>query len=95
MVRPEWKDISYQIIRESGRILHTHKEKAQSIRAIRPDRRKKEDSELKRDEAEAAPATSIITAASDKPYIDVSKLPRVSIDYATLKDCINHKMTMC
>lgn len=36
-VRPEWEDISYQLIRKSGRILHTHTKYIQSFTGIKPD----------------------------------------------------------
>ena len=44
-VRPEWKNISYQLIKESGRILHTHKEKSQSFKAIKHSKEDPEDTQ--------------------------------------------------
>ena len=37
-VRPEWETISYQIIEESGRILHDHTEDIQSYTSIKSSR---------------------------------------------------------
>lgn len=94
-VRPEWEAISYQIIRESGRILHTHTEKAQSFNAIKM--RKVDYEEAKNNASPVVPSASLSSNDSNNlnvPYIDVSALQPAYIDMATLKDAFSHKMTM-
>lgn len=86
-IRPEWEKISYQIIQESGRILHSHTEEAQSFTAIKADKMDLEEAE------KYIPSTSS-SVASSGDYIDVSKLHPALIDMAILHDSLRHKMTM-
>ena len=86
-VRPEWERISYQIIQESGRILHCHTEEAQSFTAIKADKTDLE-------EAEKYVPTDSLSIVSFGEYIDVSKLSNAYIDVAILHDSLRHKMTM-
>lgn len=88
-VRPEWKDISYQLIRESGRVLHTHTEQAQSFTGIKPRK-----TSPKEDPEDPAEKTSDALSSSPEPptYIDVVSLPVVHIDIATYNDSLRHKM---
>ena len=89
-VRPEWKNISYQLIKESGRILHTHKEKSQSFKAIKHSKEDLVDTEnlekANNPEAEIPSPVAI--------EVDASSLPISQIDSALLHDCLHHKMTM-
>ena len=86
-VRPEWKDISYQLMKESGRILHTHKEKSQSFKAIKNSKDDPEDTE------KASTPVAVIPSPNKIP-VDASSLPISPIDSALLHDCLRHKMTM-
>ena len=89
-VRPEWKNISYQLIKESGRILHTHKEKYQSFKAIKHSKEDLVDTEnlekANNPEAEIPSPVAI--------EVDASSLTISQIDSALLHDCLHHKMTM-
>ena len=89
-VRPEWKNISYQLIKESGRILHTHKEKSQSFKAIKHSKEDLVDTEnlekANNPEAEIPSPVAI--------EVNASSLPISQIDSALLHDCLHHKMTM-
>ena len=89
-VRPEWKNISYQLIKESGRILHTHKEKSQSFKAIKHSKEDLVDTEnlekANNPEAEIPSPVAI--------EVDASSLPISQLDSALLHDCLHHKMTM-
>ena len=87
-IRPEWEKISYQIIQESGRILHNHTEEAQSFTAIKADKIDLEEAE-KNSQGASPPV-----AFSSSTYIDVSKLSPAYVDMAILKDSLRHKMTM-
>ena len=92
-VRPEWKEISHQIMKEEGRILHTHSEQAQAFTGIKP--RKKEDDE----KIETDNTADILQDKYDKiethvSYVDVSKLPNAYIDREIYIDSLRHKMTM-
>lgn len=89
--RPEWEAISYQIIKESGRILHNHNEKAQSFTSIKPEKQSSQD-EFTDVNEDLQKTPQGVTQAY--PYVDVSKLEKKHIDYTIFKDCINHKMTM-
>lgn len=85
-VRPEWKAISYQIIKESGRSLHTHTEQSQSFTSIKPSKTKDEDTDF-----------SDSISDSNLPqeqyeYIDVKTLQTVYIDLATYNDSTRYKM---
>lgn len=90
-VRPEWKNISYQIIKETGRVIHGHNEKSQAITSIRPD---KIEADLKYEEEKKGKEKVPVVKDPDPPYeyVDVSKLKRVTLDYATFKDALTHKM---
>ena len=87
-VRPEWKTISYQLIRESGRVLHTHTEHAQSFTGIKP--RKKASEEDDEIMPMAIPSKDIPPEFNS--HIDVASLPIVHIDIATYNDSLRHKM---
>ncbi|MDY5956719.1 MAG: hypothetical protein SPJ22_06165 [Frisingicoccus sp.] len=87
-IRPEWEKISYQIIQESGRILHNHTEEAQSFTAIKADKIDLEEAEKN------AQSASPPVAFSSSTYIDVSKLSPAYVDMAILKDSLRHKMAM-
>lgn len=82
LVRPEWKDISYQINQQNKRILHTHDEVAQSFTAIKPDK-------LEQQEQYKSPV-----AYTQNNKINISTLTPVTIDMSILKDSLRHKMTM-
>lgn len=87
---PIRKNISYQLIKESGRILHTHKEKSQSFKAIKHSKEDLVDTEnldkANNPEAEIPSPVAI--------EVDASSLPISQIDSALLHDCLHHKMTM-
>lgn len=91
IVRPEWEAISHQIIQETGRILHTHKEAAQSFTAIKFD---KTDLAMKEQRGLSIEEKLAQSPPKPMPYVDVSKLETVTIDTATLQDALRHKMTM-
>ena len=89
-VRPEWKNISYHLIRESGRILHTHKEKSQSFKAIKHNKEDPENNE----NIEKTNSLEAVIPSSTGIEIDVSFLSISQIDSSLLHDCLHHKMTM-
>lgn len=74
-------------MKESGRILHTHKEKSQSFKAIKHSKDDPEDTEKASVQVEVIPSP-------DKIPVDASSLPLSPIDSALLHDCLRHKMTM-
>lgn len=90
-VRPEWKAISHQLIRENGRVLHTHTEHIQSFTGIKPQKKKVVDDE-------EAPSDSIRIYTNNVPlkeehtYVDVASLPIVHINTALYNDSLRHKM---
>ena len=89
-VRPEWKNISYQLIKESGRILHTHKEKSQSFKAIKHSKEGPEDTQTI--EKSSNPEAEVLSPVGIE--IDASSITMSQIDSALLHDCLHHKMTM-
>lgn len=103
-VRPEWEDISYQIIKQTGRILHTHSEEAQSFTGIKPEKANqdetiaflKEDASASETDNSSKHTGKISTDAKphEKTYIDVAGLPIVTIDLVLIKDALRHKITM-
>lgn len=89
-VRPEWKAISYNLIRESGRVLHTHTENAQSFTGIKP-RKKTDSEEAAEKEAERVPVPT--SCFPETPMCsDVVSLPLIHIDISTYNDSLRHKM---
>ena len=94
-VRPEWKTISYQIIKETGRTLHTHKERVQSFTGIKP-RKPDKSTESGDDEVKNGESVTSLTAkhtlSEATDYIDVSKLSNVIIDMSIYSDSLRHKM---
>lgn len=93
VVRPEWETISYQIIEETGRVLHTHKEAAQSFTAIKLD---KKDKELlaQRELLNTSLEDKIALFPQKSAYVDVSELKPVVINLAMLQDVLRHKLMM-
>lgn len=87
IVRPEWEAISYQIIRETGRILHTHKEAAQSFTAIKLTKYDKET--LSKRELQNTSLNDKIARIPKKslPYVNVNDLKPVVISVDTLQRC--------
>ena len=99
-IRPEWETISYQIIKASGRELHTHEEAAQAFTSLKPEKEPKLDVDGQADDTKFSETS---TRAGNKkesasgpgtPYIDVSALRPATIDIATYKDALCHKMSM-
>lgn len=88
-VRPEWENISYQIIEETGRILHTHNEESQSFTSIKADK-----TDLEEKENDVIEKIQNELDSVSREYIDVSKLSVASIDTSILRDSLWHKMTM-
>jgi len=92
-IRPEWKAISFQMIRNSGRILHTHSEAVQSYTSIKPS--KFDGAEIESFEEmkhiDKLFTSTLIDSAED---VDISTLEPVRVDMATLQDVIRHKMQM-
>lgn len=94
-VRPEWEDISYQIIAETGRILHDHTEEIQSYTSIKPSRYDSIGNEEETENIESFVNTINIPPTDPKrEYIDVSTLTTVNLDMALLNDALRHKMSM-
>lgn len=103
-MRPEWEDISYQIIEQTGRVLHTHSEEAQSFTGIKPDKSNQDETIafLKEQVPDPASDSAAITATEKgsytkplkKAYVDVAVLPVVTINLALIKDALRHKVTM-
>lgn len=90
-VRPEWESISYQMIRETGRMLHHHTEPVQSYSSIKP--AKCDEHEIPDFEAEKRMSTTFVqTLPNDS--IDISTLTPVHVDMKTLQDVLRHKMGM-
>ena len=92
-IRPEWEAISNQIIKETGRILHTHSEAVQSYTSIKPS--KLDNTEIESFE-EMKIAEKAVTASMTNitEYIDVSELEPIRVDMTILQDVIRHKMEM-
>ena len=86
IIRPEWKDISYQIIKRDGRILHDHFEEFQCYMPI--------SSEYLKFEKENDQQFKVETNTVQTPSIDVSSLETKIITSSLLKDALKHKMTM-
>lgn len=93
-VRPEWEDISYQIIAETGRILHDHTEEIQSYTSIKPSRYDSIGNEEEENIEIVVNAVNVPTTDSKHELIDVSALTTVSLDMALLNDALRHKMSM-
>lgn len=93
-VRPEWEDISYQIIAETGRILHDHTEEIQSYTSIKPSRYDSIGNEEEEKIESVVNAVNVPTTDSKHELIDVSALTTVSLDMALLNDALRHKMSM-
>lgn len=89
-VRPEWEEISYQIIEESGRILHNHNEKAQAYTSIRKDRVDLENEEIEKINIETGEVLNSETPKA--PYVDIEKLELAVIDWSIYEDSLRHKM---
>ncbi|MBR1478999.1 MAG: AAA family ATPase [Lachnospiraceae bacterium] len=105
-VRPEWESISYQLIRKSGRVLHTHTEYVQSFTGIKPD--PSDPVEAAENPASSASGQATINGnpggfdesktADGKDNsdagntIDISSLKRVRIDMGIYNDSLRHKM---
>lgn len=91
-VRPEWKAISYQLIKETGRTLHTHKERVQSFTGIKPRKASKQDESntISGDDKRAGTIPEKSSVSTN--YIDVRKLPTANIDIAIYNDSLRHKM---
>lgn len=79
-----------QIIKETGRVLHTHDEPSQQYHAIKLDKIDLAEAS-KKDESTN---TIISTTSQSQPYIDVSKLTVATIDSEIYADALRHKMTM-
>ena len=94
-MRPEWEDISYQIIEETGRILHDHTEDIQSYTSIKPSRYDilENNGEVENIES-VVNAVNVPTTDSKHEHIDVSALTTANIDMALLNDASRHKMSM-
>lgn len=90
-VRPEWIDISWQIIEDTGRVLHTNTEAAQSFTAIRP-KKKKSDPEADKSESDLSKVTTSTIPAYKR--IDVSSLSNVLVNSQLLEDALHHKASM-
>ena len=91
-VRPEWETISYQIIEESGRILHDHTEDIQSYTSIKLSKY-----DILENEEETENKDNIVnvpTVDTKREYINVSALKTVTIDMALFNDALRHKMSM-
>lgn len=96
-VRPEWIDISYQLIEKTGRKLHTHSEDSQSFTALKPEDPDEELSLLPSASADQHLENPNKNKSDDHKSgitIDVGKLPVVNINLALLKDAKRHKMEM-
>ena len=91
-VRPEWKAISYQIIRETGRVLHTHTERVQSFTGIKPRKSNKQDENNPTADNNAQNEMKNHNAAAATDHIDVRKLKTAVIDTAIFNDSLRHKM---
>lgn len=89
-VRPEWEDISREIIRKTGRVLHTHDELSQSYHAIKADKVDLLAEEEKKKETETNATESTASAKT----IDIAQLEVAVIDMDIYKDALHHKMTM-
>ena len=92
-VRPEWENISYQIIRDTGRKLHDHDEESQSFTPINREKDKKKDDESGCEKGDITKAVCSYEE-ENKPYIDVSQLEIVVVTMPIIKDVLLHKMTM-
>ena len=93
--RPEWEEISYQIIEESGRILHDHTEDIQSYTSIKPSRYDILENNVEVENIESVVnAVNVPTTDSKHELIDVSALTTVNLDMALLNDALRHKMSM-
>ena len=91
-VRPEWETISYQIIEESGRILHDHTEDIQAYTSIKSSRY-----DILENEEETENKDNIVnvpTVDTKREYINVSALKTANIDIALFNDALRHKMSM-
>ena len=90
--RPEWEDISYQIIEETGRIFHDHMEEIQSYTSIKPSKY-----DILENEEETENKDNIVnvpTVDTKREYINVSALKTATIDMALFNDALRHKMSM-
>ena len=93
-VHPEWEDISYQIIEETGRILRDHTEENPSYTSIKPSRYDSIGNEEEEKIESVVNAVNVPTTDSKHEYIDVSALTTVNLDMAFLNDALRHKMSM-
>lgn len=89
-VRPEWEAISYQLIREEGRVLHTHTEQAQAFTGIKPPK----ENETEKTPNEKSVSDTVNKVENAAPYINVPELEQIHIDRALYLDSLRHKMTM-
>ena len=87
-VRPEWEAISYQIIRDTGRILQTHAEYIQSFTGIKPEKHIVDETT---GEVQSE-SSGYVQELPEYDYVDVSKLEPVTIDNAIYNDSLRHKM---
>lgn len=88
-LRPEWQDISYQIIERTGRALHNHTEPVQSFTGLKPTLRKSKNTLFDEEEADYEHP---VARETKRPFVDVNKLKKVSINLATYNDILQHKM---
>ena len=86
-VRPEWEQISWQIIRSTGRMLHTHTEQIQAFTALKP---RKDDPQ---DDKTPANNTGVSENPGIPPRINVAELSLAHIDIDLYSDAIRHKLT--
>lgn len=92
-IRPEWKAISFQMIRDTGRVLHTHSEAVQSYTSIKPS--KFDGAEIESfEEMKHIDKLFISTLTNSAEHVDISMLEPVRVDMVTLQDVIYHKMQM-
>jgi len=84
--RPEWEEISYQIIRDTNRILHTHSDPIQiPSYVVCEDQPSEKSMDVFAEECDPP-------AEDPHPRIDVTKLPVVTITRSSINDALRHKM---
>ena len=84
--RPEWEEISYQIIQNSNRTLHTHGDPIQTPSFVACEDQPIEQSmEMLLDDADPSDEESM-------QRIDVGNLPIVTITRSSINDALRHKM---
>ena len=86
-VRSEWIDISCQIIKETGRKIHDHTEKAQTYTSIKENKM-----DTVTETQDVADEVNEVLLNSNKEHIDVKSLQVAKIDMEIYEDSLRHKM---